>query len=906
MADVIRPWCRSCGHEAATAERICAHCATPMDHPAVRDDRAGSVVRVSRRFMSVTSIVLADAGTSLTVLVPGDSPVEMASAAVDGYKKVDVEHPALRGGAGRLWAAQLAKHNGRLRAKWADQPVEEAAWALATADIGSRRAAVLDALALGRDDLADALGLSVSELAWLRAYMAACTRDTSTLLDALERLPESGYSARVGFLIARAADLTADARLGKRAADQVRPFAERVPDAKALLTVLDPDGITRARDLIGGYATQVAAAVPDAGAAVTTTPAAWISEAEAPPEMPSSGSPPTVRALATYLAGRDGVNVDGGSALLGAVPLVLIDELVDAGTLTAASARQAAWRAEHAAYLRCRLDPADAQASDIAGAGFVAEQARRHYLAGDEDALAGLPDTADVRHFRALAAWRRAGTVPATEREHLRPPVLAVLSEVEELREALKQDGPGTPRGLETLAADPSLWPLFAAEARSGALTLPHADRERFPHFADWLDLHRLVSLIHTHRWRDAAKGGDVLAGRASSGRVRAEAGSLAAFAEAQQGDSGSALRRLDQAITSHRSAGLLVNAVVVARDQGSLAALPYLAQLAAGDDADPALREEAVKVATGQWLADSTSQEYPPALAQMVHAALERPQPDDELRNLLMLSATFDAAWMSKTQSIATGSPGQRVMVDVYRTSARVTTPGYDTSMADFAKVLGGLVAAPPVPAWIEEEFRDFTKMLYDGVHCDFGDAVHLYPPINELLKAGVLNPVQRLVLAVQAGAHLAAHFGKEGSTISAAVEKTLFFDPCSAYLAGAPEDVSEEAREDVGLELARCLLIGAANLLDDTQAAFDAAADRWDQLVRVRSITAPAGQPSFQHMQRKLLDELGAHVTRLRAYEKHVTKLPMEDRMKDLYQQLNKAVSGWSSEITRLRRFV
>jgi len=855
--------------------------------------------------MSVKSLVLADAGASLVVLVPGDAPVEMASATVDGYKKVDFERPALRGGAGRLWAAQLAKNNGHLRAKWADQPVEEAAWALATADIGSRRAAALDALTLGRDDLADALGLSASELAWLRAYMAACTRDTATLLDALERLPENGYSARVSFLIARAADLTGDPRLGKRAADQVRPFAEWVLDAKALLTVLDPDGITRARDLVQGYATRVAAAAPDTGVALTTAPATWISEAQAPPEPPGPDSPQTVRALATYLAGRDGVNADGASALLGAVPLVLIDELVDAGTLTAASAEQSAWPAEHAAYLRCRLDPVNAQASDIAGAEFVAEQARRCYLAEDAAALASLPDTADVRHFRALAAWRRAGTVSATEREHLRLPVLAVLTEVEELRESLKQGRLDTPRGLETLAADPTLWPLFAAEARSGALTLPHGDRERFPHFADWLDLHRIVNLVHTHRWREAAKGGDILAGRASSGRVRAEAGSLAAFAEAQQGDSSSALRRLDQAIATHRSDGLLVNAVVVARDRGSLAALPYLARLA-GEDADPALREEAVKAATGQWLADNTTQDYPPALADMVHAALGRPRGDDELRTLLMMSATFDAAWMAKARKIATNSPGQRVMADFYQTNARVTTPGYDTSLADLAKVLGGLLTATPVPAWAEDESRLFTNMLNEGVHCDFGDAVHLVPPINELLKAGVLNPVQRLILAAQAGGHLAAHFGKEGDTISPAVEKTLFFDPCTAYRAGEPKDASEELREDVGRELARCLLIGAAALIDETQAAFDVASDRWDQLVRVRSITARAGQPPFQQMQRELLNDLGARITRLRAYEKHVADLPKEDRMEDLSRQLTKAIAGWASEIVRLRRFI
>ena len=105
---------------------------------------------------------------------------------------------------------------------------------------------------------------------------------------------------------------------------------------------------------------------------------------------------------------------------------------------------------------------------------------------------------------------------------------------------------------------------------------------------------------------------------------------------------------------------------------------------------------------------------------------------------------------------------------------------------------------------------------------------------------------------------------------------------------------------------ELARCLLIGAAALIDETQAAFDVASDRWDQLVRVRSITARAGQPPFQQMQRELLNDLGARITRLRAYEKHVADLPKEDRMEDLSRQLTKAIAGWASEIVRLRRFI
>ncbi len=140
-------------------------------------------------------IALQEGGGLVRVLIKGDETVDMPVAEFDLAGLVDVPGPRVGGAAGRLWRAQRASQ--ALDAKWNSGTVMSTAQLHATASMGARRAAALDAMVLGAHDLLPALGLTQGEIAWYRAWVAASTGDTATTLGWLERLPAHGYRPRV-------------------------------------------------------------------------------------------------------------------------------------------------------------------------------------------------------------------------------------------------------------------------------------------------------------------------------------------------------------------------------------------------------------------------------------------------------------------------------------------------------------------------------------------------------------------------------------------------------------------------------------------------------------------------------------------------------------------------------------
>lgn len=890
----IAAWCRACGADDGGGPAVCVHCGLPLDLPAPGQARAGLVVEVKGRLGSRNGIVLREAAGTLEILTKGDSPVSMTLEQFDAAAGVSVPGPEVIGAAGRLWRAMGAQASGAVRAKWRPEVVAAAALAHATASTGSRRAAAIDALALGFADAVPRLGLAEPETCWYLALAAARAGKAADVIGFLERLPAGGYAGRVAMLLRCASELLADAALAARAAALLEPFTAADLDARALRAALAVPGTADVIEPLVAFA--VAAENGDGPLAEGASSIARL-------ELPGTAFPaavPTARALAAYLAGRSGAAIDAGADVLGRLPVVLIDELIDLRAVAAELARQPGWAAASGAYIRCRLDPGGAAASDLLEAGFTAELARRRYLAADSDGLRELPgDDPDVRHYGALAAWAASGREP--EPEALRPAARQLLNQVSALLAAVKSGGDATVPGA--LASDPTCWPLLWDAALQGALRLPDPLAESYPRFADWLDLVGLQRHVFGSRWTEVAALGQALAARTAIEATSDEALNMVAFADFQLGGADKALGLLDTALGGRYTTGLLVNASVVAAAKGSVAGLPYLAQIAR-TERDPAVRSGAVQRAIELWAQDAASPEYPQTLRELVREALAVPQADEFHHTLLTVADSRDPDWLAASAGVRADGADQQADLRYRQTWARARTAGYPETLESVARVLTGLAAAKPPPRWAAAELARFIESINEAIHTTFGEAVHLGPVIEVLLAAEVLDPRRQLVLAAQAGAHEAVARADSGGSIRPEIEQRLIFDTVRRYLERRPQ-MSEAEREYVGEELSRCVAMAANAMGKAAEREIDTRMKRWNELVR-REQYEPQNRNVILRLQRDVLDEMEAFATRVRAYLNSMRDLPLSEAGQSVQSGLSAVLSQWSAEIGRLRRFL
>ncbi|MFE7853865.1 hypothetical protein [Streptomyces sp. NPDC057403] len=853
---------------------------------------------------------------TVTSIFPSGELIVLPCTEFDRLKQLTLGGPPMRSASGRLWAALGTRDTGRVRARWPSALVEAEALARATADLGSRRAAALDALALSRLVVTRHLGLTATEIIWYQAYTACLVGDTGVMLRHLERLPRTTYASRGRLLLRRWADVITDTSLRVRAVAQLRPLVGQDVETDALLVALAPREGTKAARIVIPYSELVGAALSDERFGTT---ARCITGLEAdPPIAPHEASMPMLRALSAYLSARQSSALGlrrGATEGLTDLPPILVDDLIERNGLSPAIFKATspeespAWPPDRMSYLRCRLIPGEATTADLVATGFTAERARRAYLTQDREALDGLPDDDPaVRHYRALDDWRRTGR-PA-HADALRPEALRLLKELDALREALSAR-PGSPQPCpEIVAADPSSWWLLRSEVRAGSLRLPETTP---PHtrFAEWFALWRVTGLIFDGRWLEGAAEGDALAARAVTTRARAEALNLAACARAEEGDFEGALARLDEAFVFHPCTALLVNAALVAAELESTATLPYLSRIAeraAGtEDASDTARENAVRAAIDHWQADKLREDFPAELTTLVRTALRRPVQDEKLyRLLLTISMVYDPVWLAEHESAVAASCGDHgALLRYYALRARWVTPQHAESLVDVLRLLVDMTRCDHGVAWVEEELRWMANFLDEGVHQEFGTAVHLVPAIEALLEGQVLDPVKRLVLSVQAAAHLTVHCADNNQDVSPAVERRLLFAPCAEFLTGSldlPELVVEQLRE----ELSRCVSVSAVRVLETAGQSVDDRAAEWARLMSSLPPMSVAAPATTVRRLSEILDDIGAWVARLRSYHGLLSALPEHETAREIAQMLVKAQLAWSAEVARLRPIV
>ncbi|HEU5026960.1 MAG TPA: hypothetical protein VFV01_18730 [Spirillospora sp.] len=844
------------------------------------EPRAGQVVRVGRALRARTGVVLAAGADGVLVLTKGPEPARLAAEEFGPLPAIEVEGPAVTGAAGRLMRAARAARAGTLKVKWDIEAVDTAAMTHASAGLGARRCAALDALALGLDATVDALGLTATETAWYRAWTAAAAGDGGLALYWTERLPPEAYAGKVRLLARCAPALMRDPDMARRAAAVLAPLAPRVEEARALAFALAPAASPET----------VTALEPAASAhgARERGIAAALVRAEPPPAPP----PPElrlVRAFAVYLTGRTpGAVVDTDELV--PLPSPLLDELADLRTL-GGPPTSPDWPRTVAAHLNCRLDPGRASARDLAEAGFVAEQARRAYLAGDEDALRALPggDPA-VRHYGALLESRAAGA--PCRPDDLRPEAREVLAEVAEIR---ARTGRGQKAAVSArLAADASCRLLLREAAGLGLLRPPVGPEDRSA-FALWRDLCVLERRALDGEWDDAIPRGMDIAAR-TSGPVREEALNIVAYAEFRAGRPDVALKLLDDALETRRPIGLLVNAGVVAGADGAERAVSYLRSLA-WSTSDDRVRRGAVLRAIGLWQAEKDS-DYPPQLRDLVREALLVPEDDrGHRRALLAVADGMDSDWLAGAGEIPAPDSWQRDLLKYHRTRARSASSKYDTSLEDVAKVL----VESPAHDWRREEVQRLAGLLNSLVHVTFGEAAHLFPVVDVLARGGVLDLADEIILSVQAGTHLATRFQEEDATLKEEVEKRLLLEPAEKYLARAGE-LPEGVREAVGEEVGRCVAVAGLGIGMVVERQGGDLAEQWNALVD-REAWDYQNRYAIRNSKIALMREFQAILQRLPAYLGLLRRLPLDEAAEEQRRLLASSHEKWSSEVERVR---
>lgn len=872
----------------------CGMCQTPLDRPEPGAPRIGRVVNMGKRLMPNFGVVVNEQPDSVTVLVKGGTLTPVPLAQFDAYPQTIVPSPAVFGAGGRLWAASLARQSGAIKGSWPAEVVEATAMQWARASLGARRAAALDLFALGLGPRAAELQLTASELNWYCAWHLARTGDVPTVLSCLEALPPHGYAARVPLLVRLAGLLQADPAFAQRACALLAPFIATSPDAAALHAALRNTPSPHAVELAQSFAGLVEWAGGYRAGMLTAVPSA-VAQSQRLPVLPPV-QVTALRSFDAYLAGMAGSSLDAAVPALAALPVELLDELIDRRALTRIPPGAGPLAPSITAYVRGRTEPGSASVAELREIRFTAELARRSFLAGDDAELAGLPaDDPAVRHYRALREFVRTKRIE--DPDALRPNARAVLQRVDALRNAepgLAGDVP------DEIARDASCWPLLQDLAYRGELRLGEEQRARYPELGAWIDLCKIQRLVFEGQWSDVIATGRQLARTSRLERFTDEAQNMVAYAEWQQGSAGEAMRVLNEALAGQFTNGLVVNAALVAAEQGCLPALPHLTQ-AMRLATDPRVRQGAVSRAITLWLADDKVQNYPEPLAQLVREALAQPQADNDFYAMMLhISALHDHDWLAKG-TLRSGDAAQAEALRYYMTKARMVTDGYDDKLDDVARVMVDRWKATPHPPWLERERIWIAELLMEVVHTEFGKAAGVSSAIDVLIDGQVLTLIDELVLGMQAGAHVCARISEDGNEIAEHAEQRLIFARVRKYWARQGE-LTDAEREFVADETARCVGTAMMAFAASAERAWEEFGTLWDSLVQ-RERWDHQNRYTIIQLERRAIDEFEPYIARCRAYLKALNSFELDEVRAKQRDLVIKGTGQWATEIARLR---
>jgi hypothetical protein len=888
-------WCRSCGSFDIPEMGVCPTCGVGFDQPLPGPERMGRVVSIRSGLTHRLAICVAEDPQQVGVVAKGSEVQSLETAAFDSMDWVSLADVTPRTAAGRLLFAARLTESGSVKARWDPTYLRAAASATATADLGARRGAAADWIGLEATDEVEALGLSDSEVTWLRAYLAAQRGAARAAVEALESLPHERYPEKVGLLIALVAEIVQEAELQPRVVALARPFREGDPEARYLVAAFDA-GSAEERVQVALELTQLEgdeAPVSPMWPELARLVGAVSKGCAVRPANP--GGLPLTMGLATYQAGLAAVNVDDDASWLRPITTPMYDDLIVVGSLTEAGVTRCQAVGTDVHYLRARTDPSTLTDGELQEIGAEGELARRLFERGDVAGLTQLSDSAAARHYEALLRICSAG---GGNDERLRPEVAGLLGEIGRLRARLAE---GCDVAIpESVLDDPTSWRFLRDEARAGRITFDPEQRARWPLFASWLDLYELQACIFANDWTRVRDLADELLQRDADETFTDEVLNLGAYAQFQLGNERVALQMLSGAIEGTHTESLVVNTSFVASYLGSEEAATFLASIH-DESRDPAVGLTALLKGIDLWFADEKSVALPDALRSSIRRALSRPMPDDAMLPMLRVASRQDREWLASGPVVNVMTENQSDLVDFYTATARFFSPDHPTTLDDMTGTLITAKRRTAVAGWVEYEFTELVDSLRQQVHVDFGEAAYLTGTVTLLMNSGLLSLSDFVVLGCQVGAHLSVALGKGDDVLADESENRFLVVPLQRFL-GERNELPDGEVECVEDEIARCQLIAAYATYQVVGRSAEQFGQAWDALV-ARERVDYQNRGAILRQEAAILEEFACGVERLRRFKGRIRSLKFDEDGRAMYRSIESDLDRWQSEVNRLR---
>jgi hypothetical protein len=867
-------WCRACG-SADQPGAICTSCGVSLlpwpgsvSRIGLTYELAGKL-KVTRR----AAICTDEGGAEVTLHV---SPKHSALAVqVDELPEPSAMVDSRLSPAARL---QFAATDASGSSKWDRALLQQRATHMGHRSLEEARQFANEALLLGWPEVLAGLPLTPSEKAWRRAHDAACDGRLDELRAVLLELPPSGYHQRSQLLMPYLGALRSDPEAWQ---PLIQPWVDAgLPQSDVLASVVTGEW-DEASSMLAPLLSQERRGV-------------WSEVfddlSDIPRLAPIVASPGWWQAASVFGRGSAGENVDSLFGVVSNLDLELLDDLIDAGALVSPDV-EVVNTSKHAAFLLARVDPGSMTDGQVTEVVHTSESLRRAFLRRDRKALDELADTPSGRHYLALADSLDGRPFAVDD---LTEDAQRTLGLVDRSRAALL-DG-STTEVAAPILRDPTLWGRFEDLAQNGKLSPTPDTREEHPSFSCWCDLQRLMGLLWEERWADAARLGSRLADSLSDEQLQDEALNLAAYALSQQHQSEDGLKLLERALDGSYTESLLINTSLLAAEVDPDLAARHLARVV--DEAPTAeLRAAALRRAVAVWGEAPDQETFPPVLVKALDRVVRAGCSFEDYVVFMSLAARVAP---KLALDLPTPDPDRRGVHRLLRAQARFKIED-EFGFLDLADEFVAVYKESGRTEWFDDEWVPFSAFLRESVFVEFGKALGSASVIDRVCLAApeLFSTRERMVLLGQAGAHFAAAFAEDGSTLNEQAFQKFFFTPIEGFL--AERHLLEPGESEyVAQNFHRTLFIAGLWLLSVGR---DDIADPYNTLVqRLRWDTQ--NRPAIRRQMSALLDSASTTQTLGDRVHDRLMRLEVDDedgRMRT--ETIRSTVHEWRTETVQLR---
>lgn len=728
-------FCRSCGTDVPQPSRECQACRLPVRLRPPAPSPVGWLYRARRGLRRRTGLAIpGDDGIDLYL----DSGEVVPAGAADLTCPVPLfqGEPVARTPVVRLATAAQAVEQNRVSGRWDPDVLRDAA-ARSISDIHDARESAAELRELGVSLHVIRLPLSSTELSWVEFIHAASQRDLAAVWLWLARIPTDGYRAKVAALAALVPAIIARGYPNDLLLAHLGPFTSSEPLAVALGRVLGFGSGPAA--LVAQDAAQIAARLrlPSETVDALRCWAALVSPAGNVQGQEGITRLGPASRLQLAVRNRTGGHLRAGD--LEGLPLSIVDDLLDSGTLTHLAEQPDALPPTIRAHVLSRTAPDRLTESEVETLRMEAESARRAFLNEDMGALAAGGESPSSRHYRALAYLRNRDRQQFSI-EDIRPSDRRIAADLAALIDA--DEDRVRDHITSRLVSDPTVWPVLAQVVRPTALPPSPELAARFPRFCEWLALHQAREHLYNGNWSDALASVEACLNLAEGEAVRDEALNLKACALHYLDRDSEAIAALEEAIEGEYSEALLSNVGLIAtRLRPELAAM-YLGKLireAPSVTMKAAAGRRAVEIwrtsDTQAWrgAGDSGGPSLPEVIRDPLRELVDAPISLDDFRAFVSLLAVMDQGWLQPGR-IQRSPHRDSLEARAYLARAR--------DLHEFIDLLGAEIRSGGAPVWLKHERDSLREAAIEILLTNLDNPDNLFGPAAlRMVEAGAVQ---------------------------------------------------------------------------------------------------------------------------------------------------------------------